>query len=94
MNQSKTNKALIDAFGASAEIGLSLGFRPGSRVGLFAKYLNFGDGDGVSFGVHLDHDLNEVWTVTVGLDAVWVDDPGIQIDLDFQRFSVGLLRKF
>jgi hypothetical protein len=83
-----------DDFGASAEVGLSLGFRRDSRVGLFAKYLNFGDGDGVSFGVHFGHDLNEAWTVTAGLDAVWVDDPGIEIDLDFQRFSVGLLRKF
>jgi hypothetical protein len=83
-----------DAFGASAEIGLSLGFWRASRVGLFAKYLNFGDGDGVSFGIHLGHDLNERWTVTAGLDAVWVEDPGTQIDLDFQRISVGLLRKF
>lgn len=83
-----------DAFGASAEIGLSLGFWSNSRVGLFAKYLNFGDGDGVAFGLHYGHDLNETWTVTAGLDAVWVGDPGIHIDLDFQRFSVGLLRKF
>ena len=83
-----------DAFGASVGIGLSLGFWRDSRVDLFAKYLNFGDGDGVSFSAHLGHDLNEAWTVTVGLDAVWVEDPGIQIDLDFHRFSVGLLRKF
>jgi hypothetical protein len=83
-----------DAFGASVEVGLSLGFWSDSRAGLFAKYLNFGDGDGVAFGVHLGHDLNETWSVTVGLEALWVEDPGIQIDLDFQRFSVGLLRKF
>jgi hypothetical protein len=83
-----------DAFGASVEIGLSLGFWRDNRVGLSAKYLNFGDGDGVAFGVHLGRDLNETWTVTVGLDALWVDDPGTQIDLDFQRFRVGLLRKF
>jgi hypothetical protein len=83
-----------DAFGGSAEVGLSLGFWRDSRVGLFAKYLAFGDGDGVSFGVLLGHDLTETWTVTVGLDAVWVEDAGIEIDLDFQRFSVGLLRKF
>lgn len=83
-----------DDFGASAEIGLSLGFWRNSRVGLFAKYLNFGDGDGVSFGLNFGHDLNEAWTVTAGLDAVWVEDVDIQIDLDFQRFSVGLLRKF
>lgn len=83
-----------DALGGSAEVGLSFAFWRDSRVGLSAKYLNFGDGDGVSFGVHLGHDLNETWTVTVGLDAVWVEDPGIQIDLDFQRISLGLLRKF
>lgn len=83
-----------DAFGGSAEIGLSFGFWRDSRVGLFAKYLNFGDGDGVSFGVNLGHDLNETWTVTVGLDAVWVSDPGIHIDLDYQRISLGLLRRF
>lgn len=83
-----------DALGASAEIGISLGFWRNSRMGLFAKYLNFGDGDGVSFGMNFLHDLNETWTLTVGLDALWVDDPGIQIDMDFQRFSVGLLRKF
>lgn len=83
-----------DDFGASAEAGLSFGFWRDSRVGLFAKYLNFGDGDGVSFGVHFGHDLNETWTVNVGLDAVWVEDVGTQIDLDYQRFSVGLVRKF
>lgn len=83
-----------DDFGASAEFGLSLGFSQKSRVGLFAKYLNFGDGDGVAFGLHFGHDLNEIWTVTAGLDAIWVEDVDIQIDLDFQRFSIGLLRKF
>lgn len=83
-----------DAFGASAEIGLSLGFWNNSRAGLFAKYLNYGDGDGVAFGVHFGHDLNEAWTVTVGLDAVWVSDPGIHIDIDYQRISLGLLRRF
>jgi hypothetical protein len=83
-----------DAFGASAEIGLSLGVWRNSRFGLYAKYLNFSDGDGVGFGMNFGHDLNEYWTVTIGLDAVWVDDPGIQVNLDFQRFGVGLLRKF
>ncbi len=83
-----------DDFGASAEAGLSFGFWRDSRLGLFAKYLNFGDGDGVAFGLHFGHDLNEAWTVTAGLDALWVEDVDIQIDLDYQRFSVGLLRKF
>lgn len=83
-----------DDFGASTEVGLSLGFWRNSRAGLFAKYLNFGDGDGVSFGVDFGHDLNEVWTATAGLEAVWVEDVDTQIDLDFQRFRVGLLRKF
>jgi hypothetical protein len=82
-----------DDFGPTAEIGLSLGFRPESRVDLFAKYLALGDG-GVSFGVRVSHDLNEKWTVTGGLDAVWVEDTDAQIDLDFQRLSVGVVRKF
>ncbi len=83
-----------DALGASAEVGLSVGFWSASRMGFFAKYLNYGDGDGVSFGVNYAHDINEAWTATVGLEAAWVSDPGIQIDLDYQRLSVGLLRKF
>jgi hypothetical protein len=82
-----------DDVGATVEIGVSLGFRPDSRVDLFAKYLALGDG-GVSFGVRASHDLNEKWTVTGGLEAVWVEDTDTQIDLDFQRFSVGVLRKF
>jgi hypothetical protein len=82
-----------DEFGATVEIGLSLGFRTDSRVDLFAKYLDVGDG-GVSFGVRVSHDLNETWTATGGVDAVWVEDGGAQIDLDFQRFSIGVLRKF
>lgn len=83
-----------DDLGASAEAGLSLGLGNNSRVGLFAKYLNFGDGDGVSFGLHYGYDLNEEWTMTAGLEAVWVEDVDIQIDVDLQRFSIGLLRKF
>jgi hypothetical protein len=82
-----------DEFGATAEIGLSLGFRSASRVDLFAKYLFLGDG-GVSFGLRVSHDLNEAWTVSGGLDAVWVQDVGTQVDLDFQRLSLGLVRKF
>jgi hypothetical protein len=82
-----------DDVGATAEAGLSLGFRPKSRVELFAKYLDLGDG-GVSFGVRVSHDLNEKWTVTGGVDAVWVEDTGARIDLDYQRVSIGLLRKF
>lgn len=83
-----------DAVGGSAEIGMSLGFWQNTRLGVFAKYLNFGDGDGVSFGLQIGHDLNESWTVTAGLDGTWVSDPGIHIDVDFHRFSLGLLRKF
>jgi len=82
-----------DEVGATVEIGLSLGFRPETRADLFAKYLALGDG-GVSFGVRVSHDLNETWTLTGGLDAVWVEDAGPQIDLDFQRFSLGVVRKF
>lgn len=82
-----------DDIGATAEIGLSLGFRPQSRVDVFAKYLDLGDG-GVSFGVRASHDLNETWTLTGGVEAIWVDDPGIKINLDYQRFTLGLLRKF
>jgi hypothetical protein len=82
-----------DDFGPTAEIGLSLGFRPESRVDVFAKYLAVGDG-GVSFGVRVSHDLNETWTATGGLEAIWVDDPGIKVNLDYQRFTLGLLRKF
>lgn len=81
-----------DEIGATAEAGLSLGFRPETRVDLFAKYLAVGDG-GVSFGLRVSHDLNETWTLTGGLDAVWVED-ATQIDLDSQRFSLGVLRKF
>ncbi|MBE2215443.1 MAG: hypothetical protein IAE82_16330 [Opitutaceae bacterium] len=81
-----------DEVGASVEVGLSLGFRPETRVDLFAKYLALGDG-GVSFGLRLSHDLNETWTLIGGLDAVWVEDV-TQIDLDSQRFSIGVLRKF
>jgi hypothetical protein len=83
-----------DDVGASVETGVSLGFRRDSRVDLFAKYLNFGDGDGPSFGVRLGHDLDETWTLTGGWDGVWVEDDGIQIDVAFRRFSVGALRKF
>ena len=81
-----------DDVGATVEVGLSLGFRPETRVDLFAKYLALGDG-GVSFGLRVSHDLNETWTLTGGLDAVWVEDVA-QIDLDSQRFSLGVLRKF
>ncbi len=81
-----------DEVGATVEVGLSLGFRPETRMDLFAKYLALGDG-GVSFGVRVSHDLNETWTLTGGLDAVWVEDV-TQIDLDSQRFSLGVLRKF
>ena len=83
-----------DDVGASAETGLSLGFRQDSRVDLFAKYINFGDGDGPSFGVRASHDLDETWTVTGGWDGVWVEDDGIQIDVAFRRFNVGAIRKF
>lgn len=83
-----------DDVGASVETGLSLGYRGDSRVDLFAKYLNFGDGDGPSFGVRASHDFDETWTVTGGWDGVWVEDDGIQIDVAFRRFSVGVLRKF
>lgn len=82
-----------DEVGATVEVGLSLGFRPETRADLFAKYLAVGDG-GVSFGVRVSHDINERWTVTGGLEAVWVEDAGIQTDLDLQRFSIGVLRKF
>ena len=81
-----------DDIGATVEAGLSLGFRPETRMDLFAKYLALGDG-GVSFGLRVSHDLNEAWTLTGGLDAVWVEDAA-QIDLDSQRFSLGVLRKF
>lgn len=83
-----------DDVGASVETGLSLGFRRDSRLDIFAKYLNFGDGDGPSFGVRLGHDLNETWSLIGGWDGVWVEDDGIQIDVAFRRFSVGALRKF
>ena len=83
-----------DDVGASAETGLSLGFREDSRVDLFAKYINFGDGDGPSFGVRASHELDETWTLTGGWDGVWVEDDGIQIDVAFRRFSVGAIRKF
>jgi hypothetical protein len=82
-----------DDVGATVETGLSLGFRPETRVDLFAKYLALGDG-GVSFGVRVSHDLSDAWTMTGGLDAVWVEDVGTQVDLDLQRFSLGVLRKF
>ncbi len=82
-----------DDVGATAEIGLSLGFRPETRVDLFGKYLTYGDG-GVSFGVRVSHDLNETFTLTGGLDAVWVKGADTQIDVDFHRWSFGLLRKF
>jgi hypothetical protein len=82
-----------DDFGATVEAGLSLGFRPETRADLFAKYLALGDG-GVSFGVRVSHDLSETWTVTGGLEAVWVEDVGTQVDLDFQRFNLGVVRKF
>lgn len=82
-----------DDVGATAELGLSFGFRPETRADLFAKYLNLGDG-GVSFGVRVSHDLNPTWTVTGGVEAVWVEDTGAQINVDFQRFSLGVLRKF
>jgi hypothetical protein len=81
-----------DDVGATVEVGLSLGFSPETRADLFAKYLALGDG-GVSFGLRVSHDLNETWTLTGGLDAVWVEDVA-QIDLDSQRFSLGVLRKF
>jgi len=81
-----------DDVGATVEVGLSLGFRPETRADLFAKYLALGDG-GVSFGLRVSHDLNETWTLTGGLDAVWVEDVA-QIDLDSQRFSLGVVRKF
>ena len=81
-----------DEVGATVEAGLSLGFRPETRVDVFAKYLAVGDG-GVSFGVRVSHDLSERWTLTGGLDAVWVEDAA-QIDLDSQRFSLGVIRKF
>ncbi len=83
-----------DDVGASAETGLSLGFREDSRVDLFAKYINFGDGDGPSFGVRASHDLDETWSLTGGWDGVWVEDDGIQIDVAFRRFSIGAIRKF
>jgi len=82
-----------DEVGATAEIGVSLGFRPDSRVEFFAKYLALGDG-GVSFGIRASHDLNELWTLTGGVDAVWVEDGIAPFDLDLQRLSLGVLRKF
>lgn len=81
-----------DEIGATVEAGLSLGFRPETRVDLFGKYLAVGDG-GVSFGIRVSHDLNETWTLTGGLDATWVED-ATQIDLDSQRLTFGVLRKF
>lgn len=88
-----TGSGSDDDFGATAETGLSLGFGPKTRADLFAKYLALGDG-GVSFGLRASHDLGEKWTLTGGLEAVWVEDTDTQIDLDFQRFSLGVLRKF
>ncbi|BET65120.1 hypothetical protein ASA1KI_00380 [Opitutales bacterium ASA1] len=82
-----------DDVGATVEIGLSLGFRSDSRVDIYAKYLNLGD-EAASFGIRASHDLNEKWTVIGGLDAVWVENPGTRIDVDFHRFNLGLLRKF
>jgi hypothetical protein len=82
-----------DEVGPTVEMGVSLAFRSHSRVDLFAKYLALGDG-GVSFGVRVSHDFNETWTVTGGLDAVWVEDVGTQVDLDFQRLGLGMVRKF
>jgi hypothetical protein len=83
-----------DAIGASAEVGLIMGLWSNGHGRVSGKYISFGDGDGVAFGIHLDHDLSDAWTVTFGLEGVWVEDAGIQIDLDYQRFGLGLLRKF
>lgn len=83
-----------DDIGGSVEGGANLTFARAWETALYAKYFNFGDGDGPGFGARLNYTINEDWTAVSSWEGIWVEDAGFNIDIATQKFTLGLARKF
>jgi hypothetical protein len=79
-----------DDFGFSAEAGLGATFLDRWETTLYGKYYSFGDGSGPGFGVRVNYALNDAWTLLGSWDGLWVEDAGYNIDIDTQRFTLGV----
>ncbi|MGA0368954.1 MAG: hypothetical protein ACO3N7_05840 [Kiritimatiellia bacterium] len=83
-----------DDIGFGAETGLTLAASGGWAGTLYGKYYNFGDGDGPSFGIRVEKALSDTWTLQGAWDGMWVEESGYTIDLDTQKLTLGLARRF
>jgi hypothetical protein len=83
-----------DDLGFGAETGLTVVTPTGWGGSLFAKYYNFGEGDGPSFGLRVEKELSEDWTVQGSWEGIWVEQSGYTIDLDNQKIMLGVARRF
>lgn len=83
-----------DDVGFSVEGGIGTTFGGAWDANLYAKYYNFGEGDGPGFGVRVNYTLSEAWALLASWDGIWVEEGGYNIDLDTQRFTFGAARLF
>lgn len=83
-----------DDTGFSAEAGIGATFLGRWESTLYGKYYNFGDGSGPGFGARLNYAIHRQWTLVGSWDGIWVEEAGYNVDIDTQRFTLGVAWSF
>lgn len=83
-----------DDLGVGIETGLTVDTRAGWSGDLYAKYYNFGEGDGPAFGLRIRKEINDRWSAHLSWDGTWVEEAGFNIDLAHQKIKFGVSRRF